>query len=55
VHEACKRLVDNEHYGNMTIQAIYEEVGYRNAVSFIRVFKKVMGMTPSVYQKLSKD
>jgi YesN/AraC family two-component response regulator len=55
IREACKRLTDTEHYGNMTIQAIYEEVGYRNAVNFIRVFKKVMGMTPSVYQRLSQE
>ena len=38
----------------MTIQAIYEEVGYRNAVSFIRAFKKVNGMTPSEYQQALK-
>lgn len=36
----------------MTIQAIYEELGYNSAASFIQAFKKVNGMTPSVYQKL---
>lgn len=51
VKEACRRLLDTEHYGNVTIQAIYEEVGYTNNVSFIRAFKKVNGMTPSEYQK----
>lgn len=55
IREACKRLSDSEHYGNMTIQAIYEEVGYTNAVSFIRAFKKVNGMTPSEYQKISEQ
>ena len=39
-------LADTEHYGNKTIQAVYEEVGYTNAVSFIRAFKKINGMTP---------
>ena len=53
--EACKRLSDKEHYGNITIQAVYEEVGYTNAASFIRAFKKEMGMNPSVYQKLEED
>ncbi|MDO4159968.1 MAG: AraC family transcriptional regulator, partial [Prevotellaceae bacterium] len=55
IREACKRLSDTEHYGNITIQAIYYEVGYKNAVSFIRAFKKVNGMTPSEYQKLSGE
>ena len=52
IREACKRLYDKKHYGNMTIQAIYEELGYNSAASFIQAFKKVNGMTPSVYQKL---
>lgn len=51
IREACRRLLDTEHYGNLTIQAIYEDVGYTNSVSFIRAFKKVNGMTPSEYQR----
>ena len=39
----------------MTIQAVYEEVGYTNAVSFIRAFRKVNGMTPSEYQKILRQ
>lgn len=35
------------------MQAIYEEVGYTNSVSFIRAFKKVYGMLPSEYRKLA--
>ena len=46
---------DEEHYGHMTIQAIYEEVGYTNAVSFNRTFKKINGMTPAMYKKLAAD
>lgn len=52
IREACRRLSDSEHYGNVTIQAIYESVGYTNAVSFIRAFRKINGMTPSEYQSL---
>jgi len=55
IHEACKRLSDREHYGNMTIQAIYEELGFNAASSFIQAFKNVCGMTPSVYQKLAEQ
>ena len=51
LREATRRLADQEHYGNMTIQAIYEEVGYSNAVSFIRAFKRMYGITPSEYQR----
>lgn len=55
IREACRRLSDTEHYGNMTIQAIYEELGYNSAASFIQSFKKVNGMTPSMYQKLKQQ
>ncbi|MBP3251585.1 MAG: AraC family transcriptional regulator [Prevotella sp.] len=51
IQEACRRLTDREHYGNKTIQSIYEGVGYTNAVSFISAFKKINGMTPSSYQR----
>ncbi len=54
IREACRRLTDTQHYGNMTIQAIYQELGYKTAASFINAFRKVNGMTPSQYQKLSQ-
>ena len=54
INEAAKRLTD-ENYQNQTIQAIYESVGYRNSVSFLRAFKKIYGMTPSEYQKLENQ
>lgn len=53
IREACRRLSDTEHYGNMTIQAIYQELGYKAAGGFIQAFRKVVGMTPSQYQKLA--
>lgn len=54
IREACKRLSDPQFSSSVTIQAIYEELGYTNAVSFIRAFKKVNGMTPSEYQRAMK-
>lgn len=54
VKEAAKRLIDDENYGHMTIQAIYESVGYNSASNFIKAFKTVIGMTPSAYQKLQR-
>lgn len=53
VREACRRLSCAD-YDRFTIKAIACGVGFRNTVSFIRCFKNVMGMTPSVYQKLSR-
>lgn len=54
VQEASRRLEDHENYGNYTIQVIAEELGYKSSTSFIQAFKKIVGMTPSVYQKLSR-
>lgn len=55
IREACRRLSDSEHYGNVTIQAIYQQLGYSSPGGFIDAFKKINGMTPSVYQKLARQ
>jgi AraC-like DNA-binding protein len=52
IREACRRMSDTEHYGNLTLQTIYESVGFNSAASFIQAFKKENGMTPSTYQKM---
>lgn len=51
VEEAARRLSDQEHYGNITIQGIYQELGYNSASAFIQAFKKIKGMTPSQFQR----
>ena len=51
IDEAARRLQDHEHYGNITIQGIYQELGYNSAAAFIHAFKKLKGMTPSQFQK----
>lgn len=50
---AMKRMMDTGRYGNYSIQGISESVGYKSASNFISSFRKVTGMTPSLYQKLS--
>ncbi|MGI6222605.1 MAG: helix-turn-helix domain-containing protein [Prevotella sp.] len=55
IREACVRLADSERYGNVTIQTIYQNLGYSSAGGFIEAFKKINGMSPSVYQKLAKS
>lgn len=52
---ARKRLMDMEEYGNYTIQGIAESVGYKSSTNFIIAFKKVTGITPSLYQKMVKE
>lgn len=55
VRVGMKRLMDNERYGNYSIQGIAESVGYRSASNFVLAFKKVTGMTPSLYQRMAKE
>lgn len=54
IRQACRLLADADN-SKLTIQAIYEAVGYRAASSFISAFKKEMGMTPSVYLRLQRE
>ena len=52
IKEATKRIADRETYGSMTLQYIYESIGFHSAASFIQAFKKENGMTPSTYLKI---
>lgn len=54
IREACRRLADDDHYGNLTIAAIAETVGFKSLNGFVLAFKKMMGMTPSLYKRISK-
>ena len=53
IKEVCSRLLDTEHYGNLTIEAVAESVGFRSRSTFSRTFRKITGIPPSVYQKMS--
>lgn len=55
VKKAMIRMNDTEHYGNYTIKAIAESVGYKSQSNFINVFTRQTGIKPSVFQKLSKE
>ncbi|MFC3563576.1 AraC family transcriptional regulator [Pedobacter jamesrossensis] len=50
INEACKLLLRNKH---LTIEAVADEVGFNAKSTFFSVFKKLKGMTPSVYQQLN--
>lgn len=53
--ETRQRLTDQVNFGHLTIQTISESVGFRSSSNFIATFKKVTGLTPSVYIKMSKQ
>jgi AraC-like DNA-binding protein len=55
IKEAQLRLMNTSQYGNYTIKAIAESVGYKSHTNFIIIFKKITGITPSIYQKIAKE
>lgn len=50
---ACKRLANDSEYANLTTKAIGESLGYKSHTSFINIFRKLTGLTPAQYQKMS--
>ena len=55
IKEACKRINDIDQYGNYTIEAIAQSVGYNSTNSFRAAFRKATGLSPSEYQKIARD
>lgn len=56
IRQACIRLSDNARYGNLTVEAIANGLGFRSRSNFASLFKKVTGLTPTEYRKLgSRD
>lgn len=55
ISEARKRLMDFENYGNLTIEAIAESIGFKSRGNFNQTFKKITGLTPTEYQKMAKS
>lgn len=49
IHYVLRKLNDSAHFRNYTLQAIAEEVGYKDATAFVRVFKKQTGLSPAYY------
>ncbi|MBP3251530.1 MAG: helix-turn-helix domain-containing protein [Prevotella sp.] len=55
IKEACRRINDTAHFGALTIEAIGQSVGFKSRSTFTTVFKQVVGLTPSAYQKMAKS
>lgn len=51
VREACRRMNDKEHYGDLTIEAVGQSVGFKSRSNFVSTFKRIVGLTPSAYLK----
>ena len=55
INEVCKRLADHEHYGQLSIEAIAESMGFRSRSHFADNFRTVTGLTPSQYRRLARQ
>lgn len=55
IKEARLRLTNPEKYGNYTIKAIAESVGFKSNANFNSLFKEITGITPSIYQKMMQE
>lgn len=51
--EASRRLADQDRYGQLTVTAIGSSVGFNSPTGFTDAFRRVNGMTPGTYRKLS--
>ena len=54
IKEACRRINDRANYGNLTIEAIGQSVGFRSRSGFSTIFKQITGLTPGAYQRQSR-
>ena len=55
IKEACRRLMDTENYGSYTIESIGNGVGFKSRSNFNTVFKDIVGLTPSAFQKMHRE
>lgn len=56
INYVLKRLKDDRIFRKYTLQAIAEEIGYKNAATFVRIFKAQMGISPSFYiEEINKE
>ncbi len=52
---AKKRFLDTEKYGQLTMEAIVRDLGFKSRSTFSKTFKKLTGLNPSEFQRLSSD
>lgn len=49
INFVLQKLGDSPQFRNFTLQAIAQEVGYKDATTFVKVFKKQTGLSPNYY------
>lgn len=47
-----QRFLDHLEREDTSLEAVAERLGYSNACSFVRAFKRIYGITPGAYRKL---
>lgn len=55
IQEACRRFNDTVNYGNYTIEAVGNSVGYGSRSTFVTQFKTITGLTPSEFQNMARQ
>lgn len=55
IQEACRRFIDVANYGNYTIEAVGNSVGYGSRSTFVTQFKTITGLTPSEFQNMARQ
>lgn len=51
IREACRRLGDNDTFGNLTVEGIANSVGIASRSTFSLSFKRLTGLTPAEYRR----
>lgn len=55
IRQACLRMSATDVYGSYTLNAIAESVGFKSYTTFVELFRKVTGITPSMYRDKLKE
>lgn len=55
IKEARRRLTNINEYGQYTLKAVSQSVGFKSSSNFNLLFKEITGITPSMYQNMILD
>lgn len=55
IEEACRRFNDISNFGNYTVEAVGNSVGYGSRSTFVTQFKAITGLTPSEFQNMARQ
>ena len=55
IQEACRRFNDIANFGNYTVEAVGNSVGYGSRSTFVTQFKIITGLTPSEFQNMARQ